>query len=43
LRQLRVAAALDLGHAREIHALEGRVAVVLELLGRLLAHPPPDR
>lgn len=42
LRQLRVAAALDLGHTKEIHVLEGQVAVVLKLLGRLIAHPPPD-
>jgi len=40
LTQLRIAAALDLGHAREIHVLEGRLAVVMKTLGRLIAHPP---
>ncbi|HEV2750327.1 MAG TPA: four helix bundle protein [Gemmatimonadales bacterium] len=40
LTQLRIAAALDLGHAREIHLLEGRLAVVMKTLGRLIAHPP---
>jgi len=43
LTQLRIAAALDLGHAREIHLLEGQLAVVMQTLGRLIAHPPPDR
>lgn len=43
LTQLRIAAALDLGHAREIHQLEGQLAVVMKTLGRLIAHPPSDR
>lgn len=43
LTQLRIAAALDPGNAHAIHALENRVAVVLKMLGRLIAHPPPDR
>lgn len=37
LTQLRIAAALDLGHAREIHLLEERLAVVMQSLGRLIA------
>src|SRR2546421_292010 len=43
LTQLRVAAALDPVHAQAIRALENRVALVLKMLGRLIAHPPPDR
>ena len=43
LTQLRVAAALDSVHARAIHEIEGRVALVIKTLGRLIAHPPPDR
>ena len=43
LTQLRVAAALDLSQARAIHEIEGRVALVIKTLGRLIAHPPPDR
>jgi len=43
LTQLRVAAALDLTNAAALHALENRVALVLKMLGRLIAHPPPDR
>src|SRR5947199_8463689 len=43
LPQRRVAAALDPAHARAIHATEGRVALSIKTLGRLLAHPPPDR
>ncbi len=43
LTQLRVAAALDPVHARAIHEIEGRVALVIKTLGRLIAHPPPDR
>ena len=43
LTQLRVAAALDPVHAQAIDAVEGRVALVIEMLGRLIAHPPPDR
>ncbi|HVH67242.1 MAG TPA: four helix bundle protein [Gemmatimonadales bacterium] len=43
LTQLRVAAALDPVHSQAIHALEGRVALVIKMLGRLIAHPPPDR
>ncbi|HMH82631.1 MAG TPA: four helix bundle protein [Gemmatimonadales bacterium] len=43
LTQLRVAAALDPVHAQAIHAVESRVALVIKLLGRLIAHPPPDR
>lgn len=43
LTQLRVAAALDSVHARAIHEIEGRVALVIKTLGRLIAHPPPYR
>src|SRR5207249_3053313 len=43
LTQLRVGAALDSGNAAAFHALENRVALVLKMLGRLIAHPPPDR
>src|SRR6266704_6070920 len=43
LTQLRVAAALDPANAQAFHALESRVALVLKMLGRLIAHPPPDR
>jgi len=43
LTQLRVAAALDPVHAHAIHEVEGRVALVIKTLGRLIAHPPPDR
>jgi four helix bundle protein len=43
LTQLRVAAALDPVHAHAIHEIEGRVALVIKTLGRLIAHPPPDR
>jgi four helix bundle protein len=41
--QLRVAAALDPVHARAIHEIQGRIALVIKTLGRLIAHPPPDR
>jgi len=40
---LRVAAALDAAHAHTITALEGRVIVISKMIGRLHAHPPPDR
>jgi len=43
LTQLRVAAALDPSQARAIHEIEGRVALVIKTLGRLIAHPPPDK
>jgi len=43
LTQLRIAAALDPTNAHAIHALENRVAIVLKMLGRLIAHPPPER
>src|SRR5213596_2897806 len=43
LTQLRVAAALDPANAQDLHALENRVALVVKMLGRLIAHPPPDR
>lgn len=43
LTQLRVAAALDPGHAHAIQALESRVALVQKMLGRLIAHPPSER
>ena len=43
LTQLRVAAALDPANAQDFHALENRVALVVKMLGRLIAHPPPDR
>src|SRR5256885_15374908 len=43
LTQLRVAAALDPLHAHAIHEIEGRVALIIKTLGRLIAHPPPDR
>ena len=43
LTQLRVTAALDPANAQDFHALENRVALVLKMLGRLIAHPPPDR
>lgn len=42
LTQLRVAAALDPIQARAIHEIEGRVALVIKTLGRLMAHPPPE-
>ena len=41
LTQLRIAAALDPAHAPSAHAIEGRVALIIKLLGRLIAHPPP--
>ena len=40
---LRVAAALDNAQHRTINALEGRVIVISKMIGRLHAHPPPDR
>jgi four helix bundle protein len=43
LTQLRVAAALDPIRAREIHEIEARVALIIKTLGRLMAHPPPER
>lgn len=43
LTQLRIAAAVDPKHAPAIHALENRVALIQKMLGRLIAHPPPDR
>ena len=43
LTQLRIAAALDPVHSHAIHEIEGRVALVIKTLGRLIAHPPPDR
>jgi four helix bundle protein len=43
LTQLRIAAALDLAHAHATHGLEGRVALIIKMLGRLIAHPPPDK
>jgi four helix bundle protein len=43
LTQLRISAALNPAHAHAFHMLEGRVAVVIKMLGRLIAHPPPDR
>jgi four helix bundle protein len=43
LTQLRVAAALDPIQARAIHEIEGRVALIIKTLGRLMAHPPPER
>ncbi|OLC03027.1 MAG: hypothetical protein AUH45_07070 [Gemmatimonadetes bacterium 13_1_40CM_69_22] len=43
LTQLRVAAALDPTNAQAIRVLENRVALVLKMLGRLIAHPPPDK
>jgi len=43
LTQLRVAAALDPVHAHAIHEIEARVALIIKTLGRLMAHPPPDR
>jgi four helix bundle protein len=43
LTQLRVAAALDPAHSQTIRALENRVALILKMLGRLIANPPPDR
>src|SRR5438034_9768559 len=43
LTQLRVAAALDPANAQAFHALETRVAPVVTMRGRLIAHPPPDR
>src|SRR5438876_135087 len=35
--------ARDPANAQTFHALENRVALVLKMLGRLIAHPPPDR
>src|SRR2546427_12175493 len=43
LTQLRVAAALDPTNAQAIRVLENRVALVLKMLGRLIAHSPPDK
>ena len=43
LTQLRVARQLDSKRASQIRSLESRVTVVLKMLGRLHAHPPPDR
>ena len=40
---LRVAAALDIAQHRTISALEGRVILISKMIGRLHAHPPPDR
>src|SRR5438876_11295668 len=41
--QLRVAGALDPVHHRAISALESRVVLISKMVGRLHAHPPPDR
>jgi four helix bundle protein len=41
--QLRVAAVLDTAQHRKINALEARVVLIAEMLGRLHANPPPDR
>ena len=43
LTQLRIAAALDPAQAQSAHALEGRVALIIKMLGGLIANPPPDR
>jgi four helix bundle protein len=42
LTQLRVAAALDPASSHILHEIEGRLALVIKALGRLIAHPPPD-
>jgi four helix bundle protein len=41
--QLRVAAALDASHVRQIKSLEARVILISKMIGRLHANPPPDR
>src|SRR5438309_3438998 len=41
--QLHVAAILDSGQQRAIHALEARVILIAKMLARLHASPPPDR
>ncbi len=43
LTQLRVARLVDPARSRTIRGLESRVALVLKMIGRLHAHPPPDR
>src|SRR6266699_3214068 len=40
---LHVAAILDSGQQRAIHALEARVILIAKMLARLHASPPPDR
>lgn len=43
LTQLRVARLVDVGRARAIRSLESRTTLILKMLGRLHAHPPPAR
>jgi four helix bundle protein len=43
ITQLRVAGALDPAHQRAISALESRGVLISKMIGRLHAHPPPDR
>jgi len=43
ITHLRVAGALDPVHHRAISALESRVVLISKMIGRLHAHPPPDR
>jgi four helix bundle protein len=43
LTQLGIARRLDKERARQIRALENRAALIVKMIGRLIAHPPPDR
>jgi len=43
LTQLLVARMVDPERAQEIRPLENRVSLAMKMIGRLLAHPPPDR
>lgn len=43
LSQLRIAQRLAVRHDPRIRALESRTILITKMLGRLYAHPPPDR
>ncbi len=43
ITHLRVAGALDPAHHCAINGLENRVVLISKMIGRLHAHPPPDR
>src|SRR5437660_11420541 len=43
ISQLRVAAQTDPTHRDTIRSLEGRAILISKMIGRLHAHPPPDR
>lgn len=43
LSQLRIARRIDTRASQSVRSLENRVILVIKMLGRLHAHPPPDR